>query len=239
MTLLLHCGAEEIDYEALRLVETPEPTATHLPIAHASVVEMVRFSLNYFGHEVMEEHHAVTPDGMRYFGLMSLKSPYGDYADTLGLRNSNDKRFPLGLSFGSRCFICDNLAFIGDHVVTRRHTKKLKHELPSIVASIIEPLRQKRLEQHACFERYQATPVTDEVADVAIMQLYRQGAINVTRIADVLGNFENPPHDYGDKSAWRLFNAVTLSLKGRVAENPLATQQLHQVIDGVCERIAA
>jgi hypothetical protein len=46
--------------------------------------------------------HAITQDGARYFGLMSLRSPYGDYTDTVGLRNSHDKSFPIGLAFGSR-----------------------------------------------------------------------------------------------------------------------------------------
>lgn len=36
----------------------------------------------------------------------------------------------------------------------------------------------------------------------------------------------------------RLFNACTFALNGKVAENPHATRDLHQVIDGVCEEIA-
>jgi len=46
-----------------------------------------------------------------------------------------------------------------------------------------------------------------------------------------------PPHDWGDETAWRLFNATTFALTGRVAENPAATRQLHDVIDGVCETV--
>jgi hypothetical protein len=37
--------------------------------------------------------------------------------------------------------------------------------------------------------------------------------------------------------AWRLFNAATLALSGKVSERPALTQQLHKVIDGVCETV--
>jgi hypothetical protein len=41
--------------------------------------------------------------------------------------------------------------------------------------------------------------------------------------------------DWGDRTAWRLFNAATYTLAGRIAENPVITRQLRQVIDEVCE----
>ena len=148
MTLCLHTGGEPIAYGALQDLETPEATKSHVPIAHHDVVNMVRYSLGYFGHEITEEHHAVTPDGMRYFGVLMLKSAYGDYTDMVGLRNSHDKKFPIGISFGSRVFVCDNLAFCGDHVIKRRHTANAKRDLPGIVAGVVEPLQEARAERN-------------------------------------------------------------------------------------------
>jgi len=235
MTLCLHTGGEPIAYGALQDLETPEATKSHVPIAHHDVVNMVRYSLGYFGHEITEEHHAVTPDGMRYFGVLMLKSAYGDYTDMVGLRNSHDKKFPIGISFGSRVFVCDNLAFCGDHVIKRRHTANAKRDLPGIVAGVVEPLQEARAEQRRQIERYQATALLDSRADQAIMAMYRQGILNVQRIADVVRQWEEPEYDWGEKTAWRLFNATTHALDGRVAENPTVTQALHQVIDGVCE----
>jgi hypothetical protein len=39
-----------------------------------------------------------------------------------------------------RGFVCDNLAFIADQVIKRRHTMNLKRDLPGIVGELIEPL---------------------------------------------------------------------------------------------------
>jgi hypothetical protein len=69
---MLHAGAELATYEQLRALETPPATATHVPIPHFRLVDMLRHTLSFYGHEVTEDNHGVTPDGMRYFGLLSL-----------------------------------------------------------------------------------------------------------------------------------------------------------------------
>jgi hypothetical protein len=235
--LMLHTGAQAVEYDGLRKLPMPEATDTHVPIPHYSVVDMAKYSLGFFGHEIVEENYGVTPDGARFFGVLSLRSEYGDYTDTVGLRNSHDKRFPIGISFGSRVFVCDNLAFNGDHVIKRKHTANAKRDLPGLVAEVVEPLRDQRVAQALMFDTYRRTGLLEDQVDRAIMQLYRRGVINVTRIAEVLDAFETPPHDWGDKTAWRLFNAATFSLSGRVAEDPSVTSRLHQVIDGLCEPV--
>jgi hypothetical protein len=237
LTLVLHAGAALLSYDDLRAVETPRGTDTHVPVAHHEIVQLIRYTLGFFGHEIVEEAHAVTPDGSRYFGLLSLRSPYGDYTDTVGLRNSHDKSFPIGIAFGSRVFICDNLAMYGDSVIRRKHTVKAKRELPGLLSEIVAPLQQHRLAQNQTFQRYQQVALTDQQADHAIMTMYRKNIIGVQRIADVANQWDNPAHDWGNKTAWRLFNAGTFALNGRVAENPTLTQGLHQVVDSFCEEV--
>jgi hypothetical protein len=119
---MLHVGAQPAEYDELRAPDTPMPTATHVPIPHFRVVDMLRHTLAFYGHEVTEEHFGVTEDGMRFFGLLSLRSTYGGYEDTVALRNSHDKKFPVGIGFGGRVFCCDNLSFIADERVKQLRT---------------------------------------------------------------------------------------------------------------------
>jgi hypothetical protein len=239
MTLMLHAGAKEVAYDELRELETPPATETHMPIPHFRVVEMIRYALGFYGHEVVDEHHGITPDGMRYFGVLSLKSPYGNYCDNVGLRNSHDRTFPVGIAFGSQVFVCDNLSFIADHVIRRKHTANAKRDLPGLVSELIEPLGAQRQVQAETFGRYKRTLLTDERADHAIMSLYRDGVIGVQRIADVEREWQHPSFEEfrQERNIWRLFNAATFALNGRVAENPGITSKLHAVIDSVCEHI--
>jgi hypothetical protein len=53
---------------------------------------------------------------------------------------------------------CDNLAFIGDHVIRRKHTVKAKRELPGLVTEIVQPLQAQRIAQNQKFLSYQETP---------------------------------------------------------------------------------
>jgi hypothetical protein len=234
MTLMLHVNANTVEYGGLRELETPPATASHVPIPHFRVVDLVKTAVGMYGHEVTAEHHGITEDGARYFGLLSLRCTYTNYEDTVGLRNSHDKSFPVGIGFGSRVFVCDNLAFLAETVIKRRHTANLKRDLPGIIGEMIEPLALQR-EQARKFEHYRRAMLTDESADHAIMQMYRDGIINVQRIADVVREWDAPTfEDFNERNAWRLFNATTFALNGRIAENPGATARLHQIIDGVC-----
>lgn len=237
MALILHKGATHVTYEDLRGIPTPEPTSSHVPIPHHEIVELMRYTLGFYGHQITEEHHGITPDGSRYFGLLTLSSQYGEYCDMLGLRNSHDRSFPVGIAFGARVMVCDNLSLMADHVIKRKHTVKAKKELPGLIQEIIQPLQAQRLVQNQKLLTYQQTPLSMPQADHAIMEMYRRGVINLQRIGEVVNAWNNPPHDWGDRTAWRLFNATTLALEGRVAENPKCTQELHAVIDGVCQEI--
>lgn len=235
MSLMLHVGAQPADYDELRALDTPMPTATHVPIPHFRVVDMLRHTLAFYGHEVTEEHFGVTEDGMRCFGLLSLRSAYGGYEDTVALRNSHDKKFPVGIGFGGRVFCCDNLSFIADHIIRRKHTAHAKRDLPGLIGELVEPLTLQRERQYQAFLRYMETPLSEAQANDAVMTMYRRGVINVQRIADVIEQWEHPAFlEWGERTAWRLFNATTYALQGRIVENSEATPRLHAIIDGVC-----
>jgi hypothetical protein len=239
MALMLHCGANPIDYPALRDIVTPDPTPSHVPIPHHRLVDMMRHTLGFYGHEVVSEQHGVTEDGMRYFGVMMLKSTYGGYEDAVALRNSHDKKFPVGIGFGGHVFCCDNMSLMADHVIRRKHTANAKRDLPGLVAEVVEPLADARDRQQRAFNLYHSTRLTSEQADHAIMEMYRNSVINLQRIGDVEREWTHPSFEELEESgptAWRLFNAVTFVLNGRIVGAPKSTQELHRIIDGVCVR---
>ena len=234
MTLMLHSGASPVSYDDLRAVKTPGATESHIPVPHHEIVQLLRYTLGFYGHEIVQEDHALMPDGQRYFGLMTLRSNYGEYGDVVGLRNSHDKSFPIGIALGSRVFVCDNLALIGEHIIKRKHTSKAKKELPGLITEIVAPLQEQRLAQNQKLVAYQGSTLSDLQADHAIMEMYRREVIGVQAIGHVLKAYNEPPHDWGDRTAWRLWNAATFCLAGKVAERPALTKELHNVIDGVC-----
>lgn len=234
MSLILHAGAQAIDFDGLRTLTTPEPTATHYPLPHFEMVRMVTYALNYLGHEISKQEFGITPDGARFYGVLTLKSDHNEYADMVGLANSHNRTVPISLGFGSRTFVCDNSAFASEVVCKRKHTLNSKRELPGIIMSMVEPLRDQRIRQQQMFEMYRGTSISDGEADQLIMQMFRRGIINVTRIPDVMEQWENPTCDYGPKSVYRLFQGTTWTLKPKVLDQPKLTRDLHSLMDEVC-----
>jgi hypothetical protein len=239
LSLILHAGAEAVDYDSLREIDTPPATQSHVPIPHFRVVDLIKTTLGMFGHQVTDEHYGVTKDGLRFFGVLSLRSSYTGYEDMVAFRNSNDKAWPCTVGIGSRVFCCDNMALIADHKIVRRHTANLKRDLPGLISEIIEPLAVVRETQARKLQHYKRAMLTDQQADHVIMRLYREGVINIQRVPDVVNEWEKPSFpDLEERSAWRLLNATTYALRGRVMERTEATPKLHQILDGVCEEVA-
>ena len=85
--------------------------------------------------------------------------------------------------------------------------------------------------QAITFDAYRRAKLVESQVHDLIMRCYRGGVINIQRIDDVLEAYETPPHDWGAPTVWRLFNATTFALSGRVAENPAATREPHTVMD--------
>ncbi len=55
MTLMLHAGANPVEYAELRHLPVPAATPSHVPIPHYRVADLIAHSLSYYGHEVVEE----------------------------------------------------------------------------------------------------------------------------------------------------------------------------------------
>ncbi|HYK01294.1 MAG TPA: DUF932 domain-containing protein [Thermoanaerobaculia bacterium] len=124
--LLAHCGAELMTRQNLLEIQTPPGTDTHKPIPHAHLVETVIQTLGFRNIEVTRDQYALTADGMRMFGIIEVNLTRDGVNFTIGLRNSHDKSFSLGMCAGWRTLVCDNLAFHSDfEALARKHTKNL------------------------------------------------------------------------------------------------------------------
>ena len=73
MTLIAHCGSSKITMEELRLVPTPDPTATHQPVPHCRIVEALLETLGFRHLNVVRDEYAVSRDGMKMFGCLTLR----------------------------------------------------------------------------------------------------------------------------------------------------------------------
>lgn len=217
---------------------TPRGTATWFPLSHRTILGEVETQLKAVGFTVEEEAHALSHDGARYFGVLSLSSPgrtERDFTWAVGLRNSHDKTFPAGLVAGSRVFCCDNLAFSGEVRISRKHTRYAYRDLRHLTARAVGQLgdRFRSLDQRV--EAYRAEPMADWLAHDLTIRAVDCGAIVTSEIPEVLREWREPSHEaFQPRNAWSLFNAFTEAHK---AVNPHTAlrrgEALHGLFDGL------
>jgi hypothetical protein len=232
--LVLHCGAQAVDRVQVARVSTPRQTETWQPIPHVTLIETVEDALRSTGLRVGSQVHALSQDGARYFGLTEVHGPNDadDYALILGLRNSHDKSFPVGLVAGATVFCCDNLSFSGEVRLTRKHTTHLQRDLPQMVGRGVGKLMQLWGHQGQRIDAYKAYRLRNKAAHDLLIRAVDVGACTNRMIPQVLKEWRDPSYpEFQDRTAWSLFNGFTEILKGNLPELPKRTEVLHGLFD--------
>jgi hypothetical protein len=242
LNLMLHCGSRRVDRDQVEGSLTPERTRSWIPIGHHRLLEQVEDSLDGVGLKVLREAHALSADQRRYFGLLEVANgqQHSDCGLVLGLRNSHDKSFPAALVVGSGVFVCDNLSFSGEIKIARRHTRFIERDLPGLVQLAVGRLGDLRGLQDQRIARYKTTRITDMRASHLIVKALEARVLPATAVPTAVAEWRRPSHSEfteGGRTAWRLFNSLTESLKGRSLDAlPRRTQMLHGMMDAVCGR---
>src|SRR5881396_585026 len=91
----------------LRQIPAPEATPTHQPLAHYRIVEALLETFGFRHIQVTREEYAVSPDGMKMFGVLDLEQGVTDVSFSIGgperKRQEYAPRHDRGLSsFGLR-----------------------------------------------------------------------------------------------------------------------------------------
>ncbi len=233
--LTLHCGAQNVDLDEVRNVNTPRSTNSWCPIPHHQLITQVQKTLKTTNLRIGTQAHSLSHEGQRYFGLMEIHAQKAteDYCWVLGLRNSHDKTFPAGIVAGASVFVCDNLSFSGEIKFARKHTRFIVRDLPQLVSRSIGLLLAKWHDQDKRIEAYKEAEITDIEAHDLIIRATDVGVCSNRLIPPVLNEWREPRHDaFEGRNVWSLFNAFTESLKdGNLAELPKRTEALHGLLD--------
>lgn len=244
LNLALHCGAQSVPAAEVLDCPTPASTKSWQPIPHGRLLDLVEDSLDCTGLRVVNQAHALSRDGNRYFGLLEVQNgkQSRDYGLVVGLRNSHDQTFPAGLVVGSGVFVCDNLSFSGEVNLSRRHTRFIQRDLPQLVQRAVGQLGNLRIQQDQRIEAYKNTTLEKRDAHHLLVEAMRMQVLPATRLPVAVQEYERPSHpEFRDTrpNCWRLFNAVTESIKGRSLDIlPKRTQALHGLLDSACDLAA-
>lgn len=215
--MVLHRGAQLVGRQDLMELEYPESTPTHTIIPHHRVVESVIECLSYRKIEVVKERYAVGKQGNHFFGLLTLSERTDDVALTLGIRNSHDKMFSLGMVAGFNVFICDNLALKGEfNALDRRHSAKIMDVFMDLIATGVDRTQRHFQPIREQIDVWKNHTLSDDRAKNIIYEAFIEGKLEAPqRLAEsVHKNYFNPPHEeFSPRTLWSLHNAFTESFK--------------------------
>jgi len=236
--LCVHAGAKIVDLATLRSVPLPEETRSYMPVGHYEVIEMVRDHVSQ-SFTIAKEQYAMSVQtkgvtlGHKMFGFMELAHSASDYTTTLGIRNSYDKSMPFGITVGSRVFVCDNMAFIGDYFQFRRHTRYVWQDLPEKLCKVMGDIPALIAAQDEAFARYKEIEFKPMQAHDFVVRAALEGVVTSDKILKVLEEYKEPSHkEFAEPSLWALLNAFTETMKGsNVFALADRTQALYKLAD--------
>jgi hypothetical protein len=213
--LLAHCGSSKITREELKLIPTPEASATHQPIPHNQIVEALVEGLSFRHISAIRDEYAVSNDGMKMFGVLDLETTFDGCRFSVGIRNSNDKSMRLAVTVGYRVLVCDNMAFHGDFTpVLAKHSKHFS--LVDVLSIGIDRIQRNFEPMKKQVEAWKTTRISDESAKLVIYRAFVQGELDVPkhlarRVHDL---YFNPLVDeFAPRTTWSLSNAFTSAFK--------------------------
>lgn len=129
-------GQRRVSEAEVLAIPEPEWTKSWHPVGHGKVIEVLDRAVTDLGLEVAGKEYSLTAEGANMFGSWELH-PVEEGADKvmlLGIRNSVNMSFALGITAGQRVFVCDNMVFSGDFITFRRHTGRLDLDELKIIA---------------------------------------------------------------------------------------------------------
>ena len=120
---LIMAEGKYVSRDKVARTDTPSSTDTWRPVPHIDVIEAVTNVIKAHDWNIEGEKFGLACEGQRLFGVMEISSSSSpEWHRCIGIRNSHDKSFAVGLSAGIVVCVCTNLAFGGTTVVKRRHT---------------------------------------------------------------------------------------------------------------------
>src|SRR5712671_4101698 len=212
---LIGYGGRTIGREELTLVPTPPATETHRPIPHHEIVQALVETLGFRHIGVVHDEYAVSPDGMKAFGVLDLETEMEGCRFSIGLRNSHDKSMRLAMTCGYRVFVCSNMAFAGDFTpVLAKHSKSFS--LIDCVSVGVDRMQRNFEPLQRQVEHWRQTQITDERAKLIFYSAFVDGRLDAPKslLSEVHRLYFEPPYDeFSPRTMWSLSNAFTSAFK--------------------------
>ena len=226
--MILHCGGYKAERDDVAAVVTPPATGSHFPLDHMRMIDETIGACEEAGLEIVTANHALVDKplkgehgdgsayrGARYFGLLDVRpkngwDPDNDHGLAIGMRNTHDKSFAASLVAGTRVFVCDNLGFNGEVMLSRLHTRFIARDLPRLVTDAFSKIIEHNANVEKQITVFKESDVDNVFVHDVVCKALRSQAMPNAAVTKVLGQWYDPAYDeFKPRNAWSVLNAFT------------------------------
>ena len=216
--LMVHCGGNIVTLDQLFALDTPAATATHHPMPHSDLLEMIEDSVTRkFKVDVdsLDAAYGVSADHQQLFGVIAMKLDSDEHSISYGFRNDHGKKLSAALTLGARVFVCDNLAFSSSGVnVFRKHTKNVYRDMRFQIEDAVQASTGEYDKIVAGWEKQKTMPLSLDAGFSAIGRAQGHGVLLPNQAAVAFSEWKQPSHvEFEERNVYALSQAFTESAK--------------------------
>jgi len=236
MTTATLMGKTQVSEQDVFNVPAVPFTKTFHPIHHGDVIRSIQEAIGIVGMEVVRSEYVLAQEGMQMFGVFDLSQGTSELSWSIGIRNSMNKSMSLGITAGTRVFVCENLCFSGEFLAFRKHTSGLDVDELAFLAyrsmRKMIPLLHSFQAWHEGLKQYEL-PEAD--AKILLVELITQSVFPASWFPRFYDLYFNSAYD---NTLWGFHESVTNVLKDSnlitlPKKNRLLNAILNQHIEGM------
>ena len=233
-TLISDSGVSRVSEAEVRAVPEPEFTNTWHPLSHDKVLTAIEKAVKVSQIPVIKKEYSLNKDGNNMFGVWNLDVRDNGISWAMGIRNSLNKKFAVGVCAGTHVMVCDNLAFTGQFIEFHRHTSSLDMaELDALASRAIAGVTEKMnifTEWHMNLKNFN---LYNDVFKVLTFESMKQGVFSPSKFRKFLDCYdEENVQTENSESLYAFYGAVTRLMRGEsLFQVQRESDKLNQVID--------
>jgi len=175
-------GKNRVSEAEVMAVPSVPSTKTFRAVHHREFIHCVKEGVKAIGLEIVKSEFVLSAEGHRMFGVFDLSHRSSEMCWSIGIRNSMNKSMALGITAGTRVFVCENLCFSGEFLALKRHTSGLDADMLAFLAYRAMKTMVPRLQ---AFERWhqglQTYALSQADMRVLLVEIIEQNVIPVTK----------------------------------------------------------
>ena len=130
-------------------------------------------------------------------------------------------RVPKCVRVGNRTFVCDNLAYLSEIVISKRHTRFGSDRFKEGIAAAIGSLNDYRAIEAQRIATLQSQSLADNTAESIVLRAWEQGLVGTRLLRPLLDEWRHPSfEEFRHRTAWSMLSAFTHIAKERQRRYP-------------------